>query len=199
MKDAYSKLNEEVDFLREEVKQLQDQNFSLAQENDALRHEQNNLFLKVDDLECRSKRNNLIFHGVERNDGETPKDCEDKIQKIITEKLGLQEVSFDRAHRTSGKKDAPIVARCVFYKQRTDILRAKKKLPANDNVSINEDFSDRVRGIRKALIPFLKDALKQKKKVMMVYDHLIIDGKKMYLSEDGSQLCEISVNRQIDT
>ena len=196
MKESYIKLNEEVDNLRDEVRHLQEQNFSLAQENEFLRGAQSDLFMKVDDLECRSKRNNLIFHGIERNDGETPKDCEEKLQKIVTEKLGLQEVAFDRAHRTSDKKDAPIVARFVYYKQRTDILRAKKKLPATDNISINEDFSERVRSIRKLLIPFLKDAIKQKKKAMMVYDHLIIDGKKMYLNRDGSGLCEGSVKSQ---
>ena len=197
MKDTFTKLNEDVDTLRDEVRILQEQNFALAQENEYLRNGQKNLFLKVDDLECRSKRNNLIFHGVERSDSETSKDCEDKIQKILTEKLGLKEVAFDRAHRTSDKKDAPIVARCVYYKEKTDIMKAKKKLPANDPVSINEDFSERVRLIRKTLIPFMKNAIKEKKKVFMVYDHLIIEGKKMYLNDDGTALCE--ENKQPNT
>ena len=44
----------------------------------------------------------------------------------------------------------------------------------------------------------MKSALKENKKVFMVYDHLIIDSKKMYLNDDGTALlCEM--NKQSNT
>ena len=188
MKEQFSTLNSDVNNLRDEVQSLRDQNFSLAQENDRLRDCCKNLFYKTDDLECRSKRNNLVFYGIKREDNETSDNCEEKVNSILTDDLGLEPIPFDRVHRTSMKKDAPIVARCTFYKDRQTILKAKKALStANKDVSIGEDFSERVRAVRKSLLPHYKSLKADKtKKVGLIYDHLLVDGKKLYLGDDGS-------------
>ena len=61
-------------------------------------------------------------------------------------------------------------------------MKAKTKLKGS-NVFISEDFSLRVREIRKKLLPHLKAAKDEKKKAAMVYDHLLINGKKFILNE----------------
>ena len=43
--------------------------------------------------------------------------------------------------------------------------------------SINEDFTARVPGIRRSLLPFLKEAKETNKKVKLSYDKLIVDGQ----------------------
>lgn len=187
MKEQFSTLNNDVNNLRDEVQSLRDENSTLAQENDQLRACCKELFYKTDDLECRSKRNNLIFYGIQRDENETSDDCEEKVKTLLTDDLGLPTIPFDRVHRTSMKKDAPIVARCTFYKDRQTILKAKKNLSeTNKDISIGEDFSERVRAIRKSLLPHYKAAKKDKKKAGMIYDHLLIDGKKLYLDDKGN-------------
>ena len=51
-------------------------------------------------------------------------------------------------------------------------------------ISINEDFTARVRGIRRSLLPFLKDAKKANKKAKLSYDKLIVDGKPFKWNEE---------------
>jgi hypothetical protein len=57
-------------------------------------------------------------------------------------------------------------------------------------VFIGEDFSRGVRDKRKKLAVILKDIKKEDKTAKMVYDHLIVEGKKFFLSEDGDGLVE---------
>jgi hypothetical protein len=120
---------------------------------------------KTDDLEGRSKRNNLIFYGVHRFQNETNDDCEGKIQDLLTDKLDMgREIEFDRVHRLSAKPDSPIIVRCTSYKDKVRILKEKRKLKGSD-IFIGEDFSLRVREIRRGLSPHLKKAGQRRKEL----------------------------------
>ena len=55
-------------------------------------------------------------------------------------------------------------------------LKEKRKLKGT-NAFIGEDFPARVRDIRRKLSPHLKKARGDGKRVAVVYDHLLIDGK----------------------
>ena len=68
-------------------------------------------------------------------------------------------------------------------------FKAKRKLQGT-NVFIGEDFSSRVSDVRRRLVPHLKKARSENKKCMMVFDHLIVDGKKFTL-DDGDNLQEM--------
>ena len=172
---------------REEVRELREEVGHLRKENEDLRSRLDDLEMKADDLECRSRWNNLVFYGLTRPENETPQQCEDAVQDLLSESLGLSDpVQFDRVHRTSNKSDAPVVARCVFYKDRVNILKkARDKLKGSD-VFVAEDFSARVRGIRKKLNQHRRAAKASGKRATMVYDHLLIDGKKYVLDGDDS-------------
>ena len=76
-----------------------------------------------------------------------------------------------------------MVPRCTFFKDKVKILKAKRKLQGT-NVFIGEDFSSYVCDVRRRLVPHLKKARSENKKCMMVFDHLIVDGKKFTL-DDG--------------
>ena len=148
------------------------------------------LELKTDELECRSKRNNLIFYGLHRPDKETNQDCEETVQDFLTDKLELsRSVEFDRVHRLNNKSNSPIIARCTYYKDKDTVLKARSKLRGS-NIFIGEDFSVRVRNIRKKLSPHLKAARNQGKRATMIFDHLLIDGKKFTL-DSQDKLTEI--------
>ena len=151
MKESYNNLKTEVQNMKEVMSEL-------TEENNNLRTQLQDLARKTDDLECRSKRNNLIFYGIPRADNETSQDCEGIVRDLITDKLELAEdTEFDRVHRLSGKPNSPVVARCSFNKHKELIVKERSKLKGS-SIFIAEDFFPRIREIRKALTPQLKTA-----------------------------------------
>ena len=78
-----------------------------------------------------------------------------------------------------------MVAHCTFFKDKVKTLKAKTKLQGRD-VFIGEDFSSRVRDIRRKLVPHLKKARNEGKRVTMVFDHIIIEGKKITVDDTDS-------------
>ena len=186
IKDCYVGLKEEVSGLRSEMADLKSENDELRDENRRLQTKMEEIERKTDDLEDRSKRNNIIIHGISRDKNEKGHDCEELVREMIVDKLELTgDFEFDRVHRVNSKENSPIVARCTFYKDKVSILKAKKKLKGS-TVFIGEDFSRRVREVRKKLSPHLKTAKTQGKRATMVFDHLLIEGKKYGLGDDGN-------------
>ena len=182
--EQYGALQTGVNKLRREMGDLKTENDELKSETKALGERVTFLENKVDDLEARSKRNNIILHGIPRKANETWQECEDEVRGMISGKLEFSdEVKFDRVHRVSSKPNSPIVARCTFFKDKDRILRSKQKLKGT-KIFIGEDFSARVREMRRKLVPHLKEARNQNKRAAMVYDHLVIDGQKFGLDGD---------------
>ena len=139
----------------------------LAEENNNLKTQLHDLARKTDDLECRSKRNDLIFYRIPRAENEKSQDCEGIVRDLITDKLELaDDTEFDRVHRLNGKPNYPVVARCCFYKHKEKITKERSKLKGS-SIFIAEDFSPRVREIRKALTPHLKTARNKKERDAM--------------------------------
>ena len=186
MREDYAAMQGELRGLREEVSNLRDKNQELEQTNDNLMERVDNLERKTDDLEGRSKRNNLIFYGLYRRENETAADCESNLRDFITDKMELsQDFQFDRVHRLNSKADSPMIARCTLYKQKMELLKAKQKLRGT-NVFVGEDFSFRVREIRRRLTPHLKKARSDGRHATLIFDHLLIDGKRYTVSSNGT-------------
>ena len=70
------------------------------------------------------------------------------------------------------------------------VLSACRKLKGT-GISIGEDFSPRVRDVRKKLWPFVKEKRSKNERAAMVYDHIFMDGKKFTIGADGSSLVEM--------
>ena len=66
--------------------------------------EMTELKTKVSELEDRSRRNNLRFDGISEEKNETWEDCERKVENLLKNKLGIEGIKIERAHRTKGKK-----------------------------------------------------------------------------------------------
>lgn len=73
-------------------------------------------------LEEQSRHNNLVAKGIEESPGKTWAESEEKVKKILIEKLQLQqEVMNERANRTEkpgGDKQRSIVVKLLLYKDR---------------------------------------------------------------------------------
>ena len=176
--EDYTSLASEFKGLRDDMAGLQKDNEDLHKKNSELCAKLEDYESRLDDLEGRSKRNNLLFYGLYRREGETSEDLEGNLRELITDKLEMgDDVNFDRAHRLNSRHDSPVIARCVMYKHKVKILKNKRKLQGT-SVFIGEDFTRRVRDIRKRLAPHLKHAKQAGKKATMTFDHLLIDGKR---------------------
>ena len=181
--EGFARLQDEVKELREEYSFIRQENKDLKAENERFEKMITEMQREVDDLEGRSKRNNLIIHGLVRADKETGEDCEGVLRDLITDRLELaDDIQFDRAHRLNSKPNSPVVARCTFFKDKMKILNAKRKLQGT-NVFIGEDSSSHICDVRRRLVPHLKKARSENKKCIIVFDHLIIDGKKFALGD----------------
>ena len=122
---------------------------------------------KSNDLEDRSRRNNLVFFGIpELGDKQNTEDCNKLITKILASKnilsLGDSDIVFDRAHRLGPKKEdqtrpRPIIVRVTFYKDKLHILENANRF-RDTPYSVSEDFSKETLSIRRQLVSQAKSA-----------------------------------------
>ena len=114
--------------------------------------------IKIVELEDRSRWNNLPIDGITEKENENWDECEQEVQWLIKNKLGIAEnIVTERAHRIKkkGNSENPEKSRtivCLFlnYKDKRNTLKNVKKLKGK-NIFINEDFSHETMDLRKEL------------------------------------------------
>ena len=79
----------------------------------------------------------------------------------------------------SKKGIQPIIACVTDYKDKINILKERHRLKGTQ-IFLSEDYTSRVRNVRKKLTTFIKQIRQQSKdiNVMMKFDHLILDGER---------------------
>ena len=144
VEEQQSRLAEEVTGMRAEYEELSRENLYLKQQLD-------DVVAKCDVLENHSRRNNLIFFGLEQHGRETWEDCEAKVREVIREGMGISDfIDIERAHRMG----RAIIVKLLSYKQKALILQNSRKLRNSQyfqNTYVKEDFSEAVRVARKHL------------------------------------------------
>ena len=111
---------------------------------------------KLVDLEDRSRRNNLRIYGISESKYETWEKCEEKVDEVFHEKLGLDNIHIERAHRIKrGKRDKStkprtIVCNLLSFKEKKLVLKNANKLK-NTNIFIDEGFFPETMEYRKQL------------------------------------------------
>ena len=123
-----------------------------------------------EDLQNRSRRNNIILHGIPEG-AEGSQKCEEFVSSLIINHMKLQDgeaIEIERAHRTPGRKPAnpatvsgpsrprPIHCKLLRFGDREFILKnAAKSLRnnpyKNSNIFITDDVTERIRNFRKQL------------------------------------------------
>ena len=197
MNELETNINAKFDVINKEIEAVQTDMSILQQENDELRSTCDALWQRVvtleeraDDQESRSKRNNLLFFGIKRDENESAQACENKVKALLRDNLEINEtIDFDRVHRVGNKTDAPLIARCTLYKDKLKILRSRNKLEGT-TMYIKEDFPARVRYIRKTIGGLVKTNRDRGERVKIVYDHVYIENKKYILNENHDGLIE---------
>lgn len=133
---------------------------------------------KLDDLENRSRRNNLIVYGIKESDQESQEALRRRVcNDIFKDVLQLKIESIERCHRLGERrtnKDRPVILRVVDYKEKMLVLQNAYKFKGS-NYSVGEDFSKRVREIRRNLWLSSTEERKSGENVKLRYDKLYVD------------------------
>ena len=140
-----------------------------------------NLSLKADDLENRSRRNNLCFDGIPEepeSQSESWRKSEKKVLKILNDKMELPgDIKIKRAHRVGTRRQAgnprSIVVKFLSYKDRERVMKERRKLKGT-RVFVREDYSDRVAETRRQLYPDMLEARRNGKIAYLRYNKLIV-------------------------
>ena len=158
-----------------------------------LRKEEKSLTLLVDDLENRSRRNNLVFHGIPEAEGSgvgRHEDCNKTITEVL-QFVGLlpSDYSIERVHRTPSAPFAPpsnssqdsrpprprIMHVCFTSFKQKELVRTAcvKKFQAEkfhgQKLFIADDLSKRIRSLRKNKMEDFKKLRLEGKKPFFLY------------------------------
>ncbi|XP_077512299.1 uncharacterized protein LOC144123324 [Amblyomma americanum] len=133
---------------------------------------------KIDDLENRSRRSNLIVYGLPEDEEESTETLEQAVNKsIIQDTLKLDPVAFERIHRLGrpqANKNRPVIFKLLDARNKSAILKQGFKLK-DTKYAIGEDFSPRIREIRKKLWNSAKENRQKGDKVSLAFDKLFIN------------------------
>ena len=164
-KDAHDALNFDIKNLKDDLEQV--------------KTELKQTILKLDDLENRNRRNNIvIFNLPEGSEGPS---CIDFIKTMLNDDCGLQP-SIQRAHRSGvfhreAQKPRPIHVGFALYPEKETCRKAlvelfkKKKFGASRSVRlfVSNDFSKKVQQMRREKIPELRRLKEQGHQAFLVY------------------------------
>lgn len=140
----------------------------------------NFLLGKVDDLENRSRRNNLLVYGIKETADESNEGLENCVKREIFEDiLGVHASGIEKIHRLGRKvanKTRPVILRFLDERDKSAVLSSCRRLKGS-RFSISEDFSPRVQQIRKKLWDSAKELKKNGDKVVLSFDKIKINGQ----------------------
>jgi hypothetical protein len=186
------KVEEEQQELYDQIGNLQEQCYELQKEN-------GQLLSKIDSLENHSRRNNLLFFGIEKGDRESWDTCEQKVLEVICEGMGIEEdIHIERAHRSGPNA---IVVKLLSFKQKALILSKCRNLKDSEqfsNVFVREDFSANVRLKRKMLRVKANELNSDGVRSRLRFDKLFADNGVFIYDTDRAEVVQIDRWQQND-
>ena len=199
--DALEKnLKEEINHVENTVKEtlsdFKEKLFLVEEECQFLRKENQIMKEKIDKLEGFSRRNNLIFYGVdEKTSRETWSDVEESVKKCIKDvcELEIGEMEIERAHRVGrkGREIRPVMVKFLNWKTKEWVLKNFRKatklgkMVKDCKVTIGEDFTEFVKKQRSELEKHMENAKRQgHEDVYLRFDKLFVDGRIFRVDEN---------------
>nr|XP_037284777.1 LOW QUALITY PROTEIN: uncharacterized protein LOC119177400 [Rhipicephalus microplus] len=133
---------------------------------------------RLNDLEDRSRRRNLVIFGFPEPDRENATEFRKKIiEELIGDKLGVVVNSVERVHRVGKKchdKVRPVIMNFFDYNEKLKVLKNCHKLKGT-KISVNHDFCKATIAKRSKLWSHSNDFRAQGRKVSLDYDKLRVD------------------------
>ena len=168
---------EELRVAKDEIKVCKNDIRDQDRQLEGLKMEIVNLNRQIARHEDYSRRNNIRIEGMEEEKLETWEQTQIKVNKLMKEKMELDSVQVECAHRinkiTNIKGPRTIIARLHHDRDKNTTLKNSYKLKGT-RIFINEDLSERTLNIRKEKLPELKSARSKGKISYFVRKTLII-------------------------
>ncbi|UYV60750.1 PDE2A [Cordylochernes scorpioides] len=139
---------------------------------------------RIEFLEMKMRENNLIFHGVEGNEGEDPEESYSTIKQIIADKMQIPEkIDILQCRRLSKRARAPLLVSIPDHNERIKLFKNAFKL-RNFKIYISKDYTLGIREQRRILIAKRKELLTSGTFAKLRDNKLIVAGIKMLLQFD---------------
>ena len=171
-------ISSDMNILKTRMDYIEDNQNVFQTELAELRAKMIELELSNDKQESQSRRDNLLFFGVPESSGENWGESETKFRNLAKDMdIDPNNIIVQRCHRiNTSSSPRPIIVKFLHFKDRQLIFHTAIKKLKSTPYRVSEDFSKRVREIRKKLWPHLKEAREQGKKAFLRFDKLIIEG-----------------------
>ena len=178
--DNGTRLNEtekQVTALHEEVAHLKQQMQTLIRDQS----DQHEHTLR---LETHSRRDNLVLDGIAEHDGETDRECYEKLCHVLVHTLKIasaREMRITRCHRL-GKpqigraRSRPIIFKLHWYGDRSTIWNARRELKGSQ-MWLSENFPSEIESRRRMLYPIVRVAREKNIRAHLSVDRAVIAGK----------------------
>ncbi|KAG8255833.1 hypothetical protein J6590_083027 [Homalodisca vitripennis] len=159
------------------INALVNENELLKEEVRDLRRQQSTITSKVLDLESRSRRNNLIFKGLEVNDKTA--DCRHVVQQFCSKMFGTSDKMWINRSHPLGRNRAVIIA-YIPDDQDIHYIMSRVKCLKGTSYVIHKDYPQQVRDKRARLVKLRHEVerVTGRRKFPLYHDHLTIDGIK---------------------
>ena len=131
---------------------------------------------KFEDLENCSRRNNIIIHGLPEDKDENRDTLHSKVVNVFN-RLAVDYPRVERSHRlgrTRPGRSRPVILKLLDFNDKLLLLKNAYKLK-NSDIKLSEDFSLKVRAVRKKLWDASAEHRNNGSVVKMRFDHLFID------------------------
>ena len=177
--DRIDQLEKKIDDIQESLEYTEnDLKVKLTQFENKQTHLNDEFRNKVRELEDRSRRNNLRIDGINESVNESWNESEQKVSEMFANKLGLNNIVIERAHRGNlskhqkdMKKPRTIILKLLSYKDKEKIMVNVNKLK-NSGIYVNEDFSKDTIEIRKKLWENVLKLRREGKYAVLRYDKI---------------------------
>ena len=207
LRSDITELKTSVEFANSEVQNVKT---SLAAKADQSLVDE--LVKRIDDLENRSKRNNIVIWNVPEDAGKQFFSCEALVKNIFFDFMGLDEnVEVMRAHRTTVQnrrggaiRARPIHVALLRFTDKQYILRnAAAKLKDHPfqeaSLFILDDVSRKVREDRKKLKENHLDAIRAREDVEFAFIPWSVPARILFKNKDTDKLKSFSLIVSADT
>ncbi|XP_060562988.1 uncharacterized protein LOC132722497 [Ruditapes philippinarum] len=180
--NAYEANMVEMKSTKDELKNLKRKCDSLESSSKYLVGEKEKIESKLDEMESRSMRVNLLFYGVTEEEHEN---CTSRVKNVCKDILGMPEADtylIERAQRIGkkGSKPRPILVSYHYFAER-EAVRLKSYDKSGElraaGVGIGIQLPKAIRDARKPLYDVMENAKKAGKTVRFVGKNLFINGK----------------------
>ncbi|UYV61902.1 hypothetical protein LAZ67_1007025 [Cordylochernes scorpioides] len=149
---------------------------------------------RIEFLEMKTRENNLIFHGVEGNEGEDPEESYSTIKQIIADKMQIPEkINILQCRRLSKRARAPLLVSIPDHNERIKLFKNAFKL-RNFKIYISKYYTLGIREQHRILIAKRKELLTSGIFAKLRDNKLIVAGKKYqvvngkFVSPNGVEL-----------